>query len=365
MSEAIVPGDERFFPHRGPFTVADLVNCAGVVPTAHDPERRIHRVAPLQVAGPDEVSFLDNQKYISALDATKAGAVIVLPSLLDRVPSGTIGLATPQPYLAWAKIAGLFHPLPDLTAGVHPTAAIDPSAKIDPSCEIGPFVVIAAQAEIGPRCRIQAGAVIGQGVCIGSDARIGSHCSISHALIGDRVTLFPGVRIGQDGFGFASIMTPTGPAHISVPQLGRVLIEHDVEIGANTCVDRGSAQDTVIGAGTRIDNLVQIGHNVRVGKACVLVAQVGIAGSSVLEDFVVLAGQVGVAGHVKIGRGARVGGQAGIMSNLDGGAEYLGSPAMPVKAFFRQQVALKRLAGQGKTTPVVPKAALDGEKGRD
>ena len=365
MSESVVPGDDRFFPRCGPFTIADLASCAGVEPTQHDAERRFYRVAPLQVAGPDEVSFLDNPKYLVALDATKAGAVIVQPDLLDRVPQATIGLATRQPYLAWAKIAALFHPLPPLQAGVHPSAVIDPSARIDPSSEIGPFVVIGPRAEIGARCRVGAGAVIGQGVVIGTDGRIGAHCSVSHALIGDRVTLFAGARIGQDGFGFATTMTATGPAHISVPQLGRVVIAHDVEIGANSCVDRGSAQDTVIGAGTRIDNLVQIGHNVRIGRACVLVAQVGVAGSSELEDFVVLAGQVGVAGHVKIGRAARVGGQAGVMSNLDGGAEYVGSPAMPAKAFFRQQVALKRLAGQGKTVQAAPKAALDGETGRN
>ena len=340
------PGDARFFQCAGPFGLAEIARLIGAdLPEAHA-GIAISRIAPLQVAGPGELSFLDNRKYIAALAESRAGAVIVHPSMLGKVPAGCVALAVKEPYLAWAKVASLFHPRPPVRPGIHPAAFVDPTAKVDPSSEIGPGVVIGAYAEIGANCIVGANSVIGQGVVLGADCRIGVQCTISHAIFGQRIGLLPGVRIGQDGFGFASTMTPTGPQHISVPQLGRVLIENDVEIGANTTIDRGSAQDTVIGAGSRIDNLVQIGHNVRIGRACVIVSQVGISGSTVLEDFVVLAGQVGVAGHVRIGRGARLAGQTGVMSDLDGGKDYAGSPAQPAKEFFRQVAVLKRIAGR-------------------
>ena len=169
--------------------------------------------------------------------------------------------------------------------GVHPSAVVAPDAAIDASAEIGPLAVIGARAEIGPRCRVGPAAVIGEGVRLGADCRIGAHVSLSHALLGDRVIVYPGARIGQDGFGFA----PTGEGFLSVPQLGRVVLEDDVEIGANTTIDRGALHDTRIGAGSRLDNLVQIGHNVRLGRGCVIVSQVGISGSTILEDHVMVA----------------------------------------------------------------------------
>jgi UDP-3-O-[3-hydroxymyristoyl] glucosamine N-acyltransferase len=178
---------------------------------------------------------------------------------------------------------------------------------------------------------------------IGWDVRIGAHASVSHALVGDRVYIYPGVRIGQDGFGFA--ITPDG--FHTVPQLGRVLIENDVEIGANTTVDRGTLEDTVIGAGTRIDNLVQIGHNVHIGKACVIVAQAGISGSTVLEDQVVLAGQAGVAGHLRIGAGSRIGAKAGVMADVPPRSDLVGSPAQPVKTFFKEVATIRRWIRDG------------------
>jgi len=213
-------------------------------------------------------------------------------------------------------------------------------AEIDPSAEIGPLAVIGAKARIGARCRIGAGAVIGDGVIIGADCRIGAQVTLSHALIGERVVIYPGARVGQDGFGFA--VTPEG--FLSVPQLGRVVLDDDVEIGANTTIDRGSLRDTVIGAGSRLDNLVQIGHNVQVGRLCVIVAQVGISGSTILEDHVMIAGQAGLTGHLRVGRKARIGAQAGVMSDVPDGAEWVGSPAMPAKEVFRQIATLRRLA---------------------
>ena len=336
-------GDPRFFGRSGPHGLAVLAAAIGAPSPAR--EARIVGVAPLQTAGPDEVSFLDNRRYLKLLEQTRAGAVIVHPDLADRVPAGSIALPTPDPYVGWARVAALFHPAPPATPGAHASAVIDPAAMIDPTAEIGPLAVIAARAEVGPRCRIGAGAVIGEGVVLGPDCRVGPLASISHALLGARVYVYPGARIGQEGFGFAT--TQTG--FVTVPQLGRVIVEDDVEVGANSTIDRGSAQDTVIGAGSRLDNLVQIGHNVRLGRCCVIVAQVGISGSTVLEDFVMVAGQAGLTGHVRIGRQARIGAQAGIISDVPAGAEVIGSPAVPVREYFRQVATLRRLAaGRGR-----------------
>ena len=180
---------------------------------------------------------------------------------------------------------------------------------VDPSTEIGPLCVIEAEAEIGPGCRIGPCAVIGHGVVIGRDCRIGAHASLSYAVLGARVYVYPGARVGQEGFGFS----PTKTGFVTAPQLGRVVLEDDVEVGANTTIDRGSMRDTVIGAGSRLDNLVQIGHNVVLGRCCVIVGQAGIAGSTVVEDFVQVGGQAALNGHIRVGRGARIGAQAGVM----------------------------------------------------
>jgi UDP-3-O-[3-hydroxymyristoyl] glucosamine N-acyltransferase len=297
-------------------------------------------VAPLQTAKRDEVSFLDNRKYAAALAKTGAGAVIVHADMAMRVPPGTVAIVTPEPYVAWARVAALFHPLPPIKPGVHPSAVVAADAKIAPSAEIGPLAVIGANAEIGERCRIAPLATIGEGVILGADCRVGAQVSISHALIGDRVVIYPGARIGQDGFGFAQ----ADGSYLSVPQLGRVILEDDVEIGANSTIDRGSLHDTSIGAGSRLDNLVQIGHNVRLGRGCVIVSQAGISGSTILEDHVMVAGQAGLTGHLRIGGRARIGAQAGVMSDVPAGADVVGSPAQPAREFFRHVAVLRRLA---------------------
>jgi len=332
-----VAGDPRFFHRTGPHTLAAVVDAAG----AEAPPRRImlRGVAPLQTATPDDVSFLDNRKYAPELERTRAGAIIVHPDMAGRVPAGAVAIVTQEPYAAWARVAALFHPLPPIKSGIHPTAIVAPDARIDPSAEIGPLAVIGAAAEVGPRCRIASHAVIGDGVVLGRDCRIGSHVSISHARLGDRVVLYPGVRIGQDGFGFAI----TSDGYLSVPQLGRVIVEDDVEIGANSTVDRGSLHDTVIGAGSRLDNLVQIGHNVRLGRGCVIVAQAGISGSTILEDHVMLGGQAGLTGHLRVGARARIGAQAGVMADVPAGADVVGTPAQPIKQFFRETAFLRRM----------------------
>ena len=335
-------GDTRFFRRSGPHPLAVVASTARGV--TDELELLLKGVAPLQTAGPSEVSFLDNRRYASALDQTSAGAVIVHPDMAARVPRTAVPIVTIEPYVAWARVAALFYPVPPASPGIHPSAIVADGALIDPSAEVGPLCVIETGAEIGPGCRIGPCATIGSGVIVGRDCRIGAYVSLSYAILGARVYVYPGARIGQEGFGFAS----TKDGFLSVPQLGRVIVEDDVEVGANTTIDRGSSQDTVIGAGSRLDNLVQIGHNVVLGRCCVIVAQVGISGSTVLEDFVRVGGQAGLTGHLRIGQGAEIGAQAGVMSDMAPGAKVVGSPAQPIKDFFRQISALKKMAkGKG------------------
>ena len=335
-------GNARFFRRTGPHPLAVVAQAASG--TAPECDLLIEGIAPLQTAGPNEVSFLDNGRFASALKQTRAGAVIIHPDKQALVPKATVPIVTADPYVGWAQVAALFHPAPPISPGIHPSAIVDKDAVVDPSAEVGPLCVIEAGAEIGPGCRIGPGAVIGTGVVVGRDCSIGAHASLSYALLGARVYVYPGARIGQEGFGFA----PTKAGFLTAPQLGRVIIQDDVEVGANTTIDRGSTRDTVIGAGSRLDNLVQIGHNVVLGRGCVIVAQVGIAGSTVLEDFVQVGGQAGLDGHLKIGRGARIGAQAGVMADMPSGAEVLGSPAQPKRDFFRQVAALKQMATRHK-----------------
>src|ERR1700722_3619682 len=293
VDRSTLVGDPRFFRRTGPHTLAAVVDAA----EAEAPPRRLmlHRLAALATATQQDVSFcLNHRKHLPDLRATRAAAVVVHPDMQDEVPRTSVAIVAADTLMAWGKVAALFHPLPPVTPGVHPSAIVAATAHVHPSVEVGPLAVIGEHVVIGPRGRVAPLAVIADGVVIGSDVRIGSHVSVSHALLGDRVYLYPGARVGQEGFGFAI----TAEGLHSVPQLGRVVIEDDVEVGANVTIDRGGLDDTLIGAGTRIDNLVQIAHGVRIGKACVIVAQTGISGSTVLEDHVVLAGQSGVAGHL-------------------------------------------------------------------
>lgn len=337
MDRAAIAGDPRFFHRTGPHTLAAVADAA----CGQAPPRRLMLagIAPLQTATADQVSFLDNRKYVDALATTQAGAVIIHPDMADRVPPSAVPIQCSEPYLAWARVAALFYPVPPAKPGIHPGAIVADDASVDPTAEIGPMAIIGSSVRIGPRCRIGPLAVIGDGVIMGRDCRIGAQVTLSHALLGDRVCLFPGVRVGQDGFGFA--IGPDG--FVSVPQIGRVVLEDDVEVGANSTIDRGSMHDTVIGAGTRIDNLVMIAHNVRMGRACVIVAQAGISGSTVLGDQVVLAGQAGLTGHLTIGSGVRIGAQAGVMADVPAGTEVVGSPAQPVKTFFREVATIRRM----------------------
>ncbi len=333
--------DPRFFDRAGPFTLGQLAARSGAsVAPGGDPDLLLHDVAPLDQADEGHLSFLDNRKYVEAFQASRAAACVVHPSLADKAPAGMALLLSTKPYRSYALCAQAFYPVPVGSGIISPAAHVDATAVLGDGVEVAAGAVIEAGAEIGVRTRIAANAVIGRNVRVGADCVIGACASLSHCLVGDRVTLYPGVRIGQDGFGFA--MDVTG--HVRVPQMGRVIIEDDVEVGANSTIDRGAGPDTVIGRGCMIDNLVQIGHNVTLGAGCVIVAQSGISGSTKFDHHAVLAAQAGVAGHLTIGAGARIAAQSGVMRDVPAMTEVFGTPAQPKRQYFRQVAMMARMA---------------------
>jgi UDP-3-O-[3-hydroxymyristoyl] glucosamine N-acyltransferase len=333
--------DPRFFDRAGPFTLESLAALSGARLLHPQGGARLFRdVAPLETAGPEDVSFLENRKYLQTFVRSRAGAVFVDEQVAGRAPAGMAVLVSDEPYKAYALAAQAFYPARSIIPHRSPSALIDPTATVPEDCDIGSNAVIEQGVRLGRRCRVGANTVIAAGVEVGDDCRIGPNVTLSHCVIGSRVILHPGVRIGQEGFGFAS--DPAGP--VKVPQLGRVLIGDDVDIGANTTIDRGSGPDTVIGSGSMIDNLVQIGHNVILGRCCVLAGQVGISGSTRLDDFVMVGGQGGLAGHLHIGRGVRIAAKSGIMRDIPAGETVCGSPAVPLTEFMRQTAVLQRLA---------------------
>ena len=333
--------DPRFFERRGPFSLEFLANAVGgELDPGNDGRGLVRDVAPLELAGPEDISFLEDKRRAAGFAETAAGACLIARSAAPPNRPGLRLVRVDRPYLAYIRVANLFYPEPVLEPGVDRHAMVDLDARLGAGCRIEAGVVIGPRAELGERCHVGPHAVIGAGCVLGADCRIGAGVTISHAVIGARVRIWPGARIGQPGFGFVP-----GPRGLErVPQLGRVVIHDDVDIGANTTIDRGAAGDTLIGAGCIIDNLVQIAHNVTLGQGCIIVAQAGISGSTRLDDHVVLGGQAGLSDHLKLGKGARVAAQGGVMRDIEPGGEVGGSPAVPIRQWHRQTLALARLA---------------------
>jgi UDP-3-O-[3-hydroxymyristoyl] glucosamine N-acyltransferase len=336
--------DARFFGYAGPLPITTIAAAAGGVFDG-DAERIFVGVASLEAATADEVSFCEAPRYAPALRATGAGAVLVPETLASQVPQGCLAIICPLPAAAFGRVAGLFHPRPRPQTRIDPTAIVAADAVIGEGTEIGPMSVIGAGARIGEGCLIGPLVTVGRGVVLGAGCVLHSHASISHAICAEGVVLHPGARVGQEGFGFT--VTPDGSFE-TAPQLGLVELGRGVEIGANSCVDRGALANTILGEGTRLDNLVQVGHNVRTGRGCIMVAQVGVSGSTVMGDYVSAGGQAGFAGHLSIGSQARIGAQAGVIQDLPAKAEVFGTPAAPVREVFRSLQVLKRLTAESR-----------------
>ncbi len=339
-----------FFPIAHELTIGEIVTLTRAKPRPGILlDRRIGNIAPLDTARASDISFLDDPKYLGQLAVTRAGACLLKPRFEDAAPDNLAVLVTAEPYGAFVAVARALFPAalrPSslfAASGRAASAHVHASARIEARVTIDPLAVIGPGAEIGAGTLIAAGAVIGPGVAIGRDCAIGAGTTVLYALIGDRVIIHPGARIGQDGFGYL----PSPKGYQKIPQTRRVIIQDDVEVGANTTIDRGGTRDTVIGEGTKIDNLVQIGHNVSIGRHCVIVSQTGISGSVEVGDFVMLGGQVGVADHLTIGAGAAIGARSGVISDVPAGQRWLGYPARPAREWLRGIAAMQRLGRSG------------------
>jgi UDP-3-O-[3-hydroxymyristoyl] glucosamine N-acyltransferase len=333
--------DPRFFDVAGPYSLKELAEISGgTLSNDADGEAQFLDVAPLNDAGTSDVSFLDNKKYADSFSQSSAGAAIIRPAVAPKAPAGMQLIIMDDPYRGYARVARAFYPMTVFEEALAATACVDETAVVGNCCRIDSGVVIGENVTIGDGCWIGANSVVCKGVAIGKGTRIGPNVTLESCLIGSQVMIHAGVRIGQDGFGFSM-----GPeSHLKVPQLGRVIVEDDVEIGANTTIDRGAGPDTIIGEGSKIDNLVQIGHNVRLGRCCVVVSQVGISGSTVIGEFSAIGGQVGIAGHLEIGPGVQVAAQSGIMRNVGPSEKICGSPARPIREFMRGVAAIEKIS---------------------
>ena len=335
-----------FFKTSSGLTVSEIARLTGAEPVAGARlDLRITNVAPIDLAGPTDLAFVEKPKYAGQLATTRAGACLVSQRLQHEAFARIAVLRAKEPYDAFVMVARALFPdmlRPSSLFAVHgaaPGAFIHASARLENGVTVDPGAVIGPGAEIGSGTMVGANAVIGPEVRIGRGCAVGPGASVTHALIGDRVIIHPGARIGQDGFGY--VRGPKG--HVKIPQLGRVILQDDVEIGANTTIARGGGRDTVIGEGTKIDNLVQIGHNVAIGRHCVIVSQTGISGSTVIEDYAVLGGQVGIADHLTVGAGAMLAARAGVITDVPAGARWGGFPAGPAREWLRGATLLRQM----------------------
>ena len=305
--------------------------------------------APANLAKPGDLTFAENDTYFAAAEKSAASAVIVSGEFTS---ASKVLIKVANARVAFAKAMNLFFPEPAMPGGVHPSAVVAASAKIDPSAHIGPNCVIGDRVQIGSRVVLHAGNYIGADCRLDEDVVIFPNVTLyPRTQVGKRVRIHAGTVVGSDGYGYVQ----DGGVHLKVPQIGNVIVGEDVEIGANVTIDRGALGPTVIGKGTKIDNLVQIAHNVQIGEYCLVIAQVGIAGSTKIGNYVILAGQAGVAGHLKIGNQVTVAAQAGVMNDIPDGEKWLGAPAGPDKDIKRQFLAIRALPGLRKRVNQIEK----------
>jgi len=337
-------------------TVAEVARIAGG--EAEGDEGRVVRgVKPLDEAGPEDLSFVAEARYFPYIAATRAAALLVARGADVPLPSGLTVVRVDDPRRALAAVLPALYPEAPAAPGVHPTAVVGEGARVDETASVGPYAVIGEGTVVGPRARIGAHVVVGRRCVVEADAVIHPQATLYDGVsVGERSIVHSGARLGADGFGYV----PEGGGLRKVPQVGACRLEADVEVGANTTIDRGSIGDTVIGRGSKIDNLVQVGHNCRLGRSVIVVSQAGISGSTKIGDGAVLGGQSGFQGHIEVGAGARVGAQAGVTASVAAGERVSGYPARPHREAMRAQAALFRLPELLKRVKAIERAVFGG-----
>lgn len=338
--------DHPFFVPSRRLTLGEIAEFLGATLSRFaDPNTEVTRLSSLSDSSPEALVFIEGKKTASELAGLQAAAVLCRQDMVEKVPAGVPTLVSRQPQRDFASVGRMLFPdsvRPHAWTGeraISDRAFIHPSARVEAGAVVEAYAVLGAGVVIGAGTLVSANAVIGPGCQIGRDCYVGPSVSIQHSFVGNRVSLHPGVRIGQDGFGY--VMGDKGLE--KMPQLGRVILQDDVELGSNTTIDRGALSDTVIGEGTKIDNMCQIGHNVRIGRHCILAAHCGISGSVTIGDMTMLGGFVGIADHVVIGKRVQIAAASGVMNDIPDGEKWGGSPAQPVKQWFRQVAAVRIL----------------------